>query len=106
MSALALDQKRHTMACAGQNIPSQIIPIKKKNDPSALRLRRAAGLPRTARHQLKQYPAHVRRDKNRIVTQVPGYKWHGQHRCPLHAYTLDGRSTFIAAGGKVSEKDP
>jgi len=63
-----LDQKRHKTACAGQNIPSQIIPIKKKNDPSILRLRRALGLPQTARHRLKQYPAHVRRDKNRIVT--------------------------------------
>ena len=37
LSALALDQKRHETACAGQNIPSQIIPIKKKNDPSILR---------------------------------------------------------------------
>lgn len=33
LSALVLDQKRHKTACAGQNIPSQIIPIKKKNDP-------------------------------------------------------------------------
>jgi hypothetical protein len=78
-----LDQKRH-----------QIIPIKKKNDPSILRLRRAPGLPRTARHQLKQYPAHVRRDKNRIVTKVLGYKWHGQHRGPLYAYTLHLSNAF------------